>query len=244
MIDFHCHVDLYPDPREVIRECVDRRMYVLSVTTTPTAWRQTAALANDDKRIRTALGLHPELASQRKHELELFDQLLPSSRYVGEIGLDGSSELRSGWNDQLLVFTHILASCGMAGGRILSIHSRRAVGAVLDALVEHPHAGTAVLHWYSGSSGDLKRAIELGCWFSVGPPMTSSERGRALVRQMPQERVLTETDGPFSTVGGRRAFPWDVNSAMSGLADIWGLANDEAEAQVLKNLRGLVSTNG
>ena len=44
MIDFHCHLDLYPNPREVAKECAKRGLYVLSVTTTPSAWEGTSAV--------------------------------------------------------------------------------------------------------------------------------------------------------------------------------------------------------
>ena len=90
MIDFHCHLDLYPDPHEITRECRKRGLDVLSVTTTPSAWGGTSALGGGT--IVTALGLHPQLAHQRKDDLSLFDRLLPGSEYVGEVGLDGAPE--------------------------------------------------------------------------------------------------------------------------------------------------------
>src|SRR5690242_13201410 len=75
VIDFHCHLDLYPNPSQVARECAARGIYVLSVTTTPSAWTGTAALSEGMPRIRTALGLHPQLANQRISELEIFERL-------------------------------------------------------------------------------------------------------------------------------------------------------------------------
>ncbi len=134
MIDFHCHLDLYPDPHAVAQDCAARGLYVLSVTTTPSAWKGTSALAAGAPRIRTGLGLHPQLAHERKRELELFERLLPETRYVGEIGLDGAPEYKPYWSDQMAVFKRILDACRNAGGRILSIHSRRAASAVLDVL--------------------------------------------------------------------------------------------------------------
>ena len=155
MIDFHCHLDLYPEPQGVVRECVSRGIYALAVTTTPSAWQGTSELVSGADRIRVALGLHPELARERRSELQLFEQLLPRTRYVGEIGLDGSPETRSFWADQKYVFDHILAACRAAGGKIMSIHSRRAITQVLDSLESHPGAGTPILHWYSGGSREL-----------------------------------------------------------------------------------------
>ncbi|WP_342212785.1 TatD family hydrolase [Pukyongiella litopenaei] len=128
-------------------------------------------------RTQTALGLHPQLAHERKSELPLFDQLLPQTDYVGEIGLDGAPEFRKSWQDQCDVFEHILRSCENAGGRVMSIHSRRAASAVVERLEACPSAGTPVLHWFSGSQKELDRAVDCGCWFSVGPAMLAGERG-------------------------------------------------------------------
>jgi TatD DNase family protein len=210
------------------------------VTTTPSAWNGTSALAVGSSRIRTGLGLHPQLAHERKFELALFERLLSEARYVGEVGLDGAPEFKRHWDDQLEVFSRILNACQAAGGRILSIHSRRAASAVLDLLEEKREAGTPILHWFSGTQRELARASALGCWFSVGPAMLANEKGRALASRMPRDRILTETDGPFAKVGERSALPWDVQRAVAGLAALWNEPEDIVEKQLLKNLRTLV----
>jgi TatD DNase family protein len=210
---------------------------MLSVTTTPSAWEKTAELAVSAKRVRTALGLHPQLAQQRMGELSLFDEFLPSTRYVGEIGLDGSPEFRPHWQSQRQVFEHILGRCCNAGGRIMSIHSRRASREVLDALEAFPNAGTPVLHWFSGSLRDLDRAVRLGCWFSVGPGMLAGERGRSLIARMPRERVVTESDGPFAQIDGQSIMPWSVEGAIRNLGQIWNLPEASAQQVVGDNFR-------
>lgn len=241
MIDFHCHLDLYPDPHALADECRRRGLYVLSVTTTPSAWEGTRKLARRGDRIRTALGLHPQIAHERRGELPLFDKLLAGTQYVGEIGLDGSPELRAQWETQLAVFDHILQACAEAGGRIMSIHSRRAAGHVLDGLETHPRAGTAILHWFSGSARELDRAIALGCWFSVGPAMLNGERGRRLAAKMPRERVLTETDGPFAQIRGESLKPWHAREAVVALGRLWGQSPDQADKQVKANLKAMIT---
>lgn len=242
MIDFHCHLDLYPDPHAVVRECVARGIYVLSVTTTPSAWTGTAALARDAPRIRTALGLHPQIAHERKGELPLFERLLPEVRYVGETGLDGGPESKRHWQDQVTTFTRILELCEKAGGRVLTIHSRRAARPVLDTLARHPGAGRPILHWFSGTPRELARAVDLGCWFSIGPAMLAGEKGRALAAKMPSDRVLTETDGPFAQLDGRPALPWDTEKAIASLAEVWGRPVAEVRAQIRNNLHHLAES--
>lgn len=242
MIDFHCHVDLFPNPKALVDECEQSALYVLSVTTVPSAWRGTMALSQGPKRIRTALGLHPEIAHERQSELALFDELLPEAKYVSEIGLDRTLGTEARWPVQALVFRHILASCQRIGGRIMSIHSRRATDAVLDELEAFPNAGIPVLHWFTGSQTQMHRAVTLGCWFSVGPAMLRGRRSRDLVAQMPRNRVLTESDGPFAKIGERAAMPSDVLSALEHLGNLWSVDSANADHLVMENFRVLVTS--
>jgi len=236
MIDLHCHVDLFPKPREVIDGAIVKGVFVVSVTTTPSAWPGTSGLAQCVPEIETALGLHPQLALERISELGIFDLHLPKVTWVGEVGLDGSPELRPFWSTQVKVFEHILRSCSSAGGRILSIHSRRAALPVLDCLKNHPDAGVPVLHWFSGTTRDLELALGCGCWFSVGSPMLTSKKGRELVARIPRSRILTETDAPFTEINGRPSYPWDVVLAEHLLGEIWGVSDEEVRALVAENL--------
>lgn len=237
MIDFHCHLDLYPDPVEATRQAAASRAYVLSVTTTPKAWRKTSKLAASFPRIRTALGLHPQVAHERHSELPLFEALLPETGYVGEVGLDGSAESKPHAVVQQKVFETILEMSAKAGGRVLSIHSRSAADQVLECLRKQPDAGTPILHWFSGSAAQLRRAIDQGCWFSVGFPMTKSERGRAILAALPPDRILTETDGPFVENGGRAMAPNDIPLTLSALARIWKSDAEDLSARLLENLK-------
>jgi TatD DNase family protein len=123
----------------------------------------------------------------------------------------------------------------------MTIHSRRAADEVLGCLKKFGKAGRPVLHWFSGGTKILDKAIDLGCWFSIGPGMISGEKGRALVTRMPKDCVLTETDGPFSMIKGKSAYPWDVYQVVSGLASLWNLSHDQTVATLNNNLRQLVS---
>ena len=78
---------------------------------------------------------------------------------------------------------------------MLTVHSRRATSDVISILSGiNPKV---VLHWFTGTSKELNRAADSGFFFPVNNAMLNSEAGRALVLQMPRQRVLTETDGPF-----------------------------------------------
>lgn len=240
MIDFHCHLDLYHSPRQVLAEVVRRQVYVLAVTTTPLAWEGTNRLIGDAPRVRIAAGLHPELVATRYMEVDRLCGLVPRTRYVGEIGLDGSSPHRHSLRKQQSVMQAVLKACERAGGRVISIHSRRAATLVLDELEAHPDCGVPVLHWFSGTNAELRRAIDRGCWFSVNPSMVASKTGRRLLVNIPPERVLTETDGPFVHHNGGPAMPWHVADVETALGHLWEIPATVVSERLRANFACLV----
>lgn len=181
------------------------------------------------------MGLHPQIAHERLNELSLFDRLVGETKYIGEVGLDGSPELKQHLQAQLQAFEHILKSSSRAGGKIFSIHRRKAENLVLDTLARFPDAGVPVLHWFSGTKKQLQRAIDMGCWFSVGPAMIRSTSGRSLVQQMPKDRVLMESDGPFVKVSNRAALPTDTELVKNELGAAWSLTAKETEQLLLNS---------
>ena len=122
----------------------------------------------------------------------------------------------------------------------MSIHSRGAASQVLDALEQHPGAGTAILHWFSGTTRELERAVSLGCWFSIGPAMLRSNRGRALASAMPLDRLLTETDAPFTRDGDDPLMPWQAYDCLAGLEGVRGIDRIQLGKLVENNLRRVV----
>jgi TatD DNase family protein len=240
MMDLHCHVDLYPDHQEILNDIKQSNYYVLSVTTVPSAWEGTVKLTEGLKHCKTALGLHPQLAHQRKNELPLFDKLIGEKRYIGEIGLDGSSGYKEHLDDQLLVFKHILKKCEKFDDKILTIHSLNAIEQTLDCLGEFPKSGTPILHWFLGTKKQVLEAVELGCYFSIGPAMLQSARGKKVISWLPQERVLLETDGPFAKVEGKILFPSDVKVVVDHLGSLWDFELQNTLVQLRQNLVAII----
>lgn len=221
----------------MVKELSEAEIYVLSVTTTPKAFPKTAALAKGQKRIKTALGLHPQLAMEREKELSLFDIMLAETGYVGEVGLDGGKEFKVSREAQLRVFNHILKTCAGVGGKIISIHSRHAAKEVLECLDCIPDCGTPVFHWFTGNQEELKNAIDLGCWFSIGLPMLRSKKGNAAIKLIPKDRILTETDAPFTG----KSIAANLRKTERLLSVVWSTDEAETKAVLASNLRKLVS---
>ncbi len=104
LVDFHCHLDLYPDHAAAVAQRERERVFTLTVTTTPKAFPRNKELADRTKYVRAALGLHPQLVADRAKELLIWKEYLPSTRYVGEVGLDAGRRFYSSFEQQKSVF--------------------------------------------------------------------------------------------------------------------------------------------
>ncbi len=70
---------------------------------------------------------------------------------------------------------------------------------------------------------ESRRAVDLGCYFSINAEMFKSPRHRAIIAALPLERLLTETDGPFTESEGRPSRPRDVTLIVRDLASVRNL---------------------
>ncbi|WP_426399499.1 Qat anti-phage system TatD family nuclease QatD [Ralstonia sp. R-29] len=241
-MDLHSHLDLYPDALRLLPEVNKRNRFTLVVTTSPRAWVATSRVFAGYENIQVALGLHPEIVERKSAERDLLLSYVSQTRFVGEVGLDGSPKFRASLPAQEDIFRAVIAECERQGGRIISLHSRGATTKVLDVLDGHPLAGSPILHWFSGSVRELQRAIELGCWFSVGPAMLAGAKGRELLSRMPAERVLPETDGPFAAANNVSLMPWDALDIAPVLSETWGMQVGSVVQKLEQNLERLLST--
>lgn len=237
-LDAHVHLDRYEHPARVLAAADAAGVVCVAMTETPEHFDGWAPLLACDPRARLALGAHPLRATELDAAaLRRFDGLVDEVEYVGEVGLDGSREGRATLREQRIVFDRVLARV-TAEDAILSVHSRGAeadtIAALADARVR------AVLHWYSGALRHVDDALDAGLYFSVNAAMLGTQKGARLLRSLPPERVLTETDGPFVTVRGRRAQPSDIPALVDDLADLWGCSGEDARAQIEQNLDALV----
>lgn len=241
-VDFHCHLDLFPDHQAAIAGAEAARIYTLTVTTTPKAWPRNNELTRHTRYVRAALGLHPQLVADRAGELALWERYLSETRYVGEVGLDAGPRFYKSFEAQKQVFQRVLERCADAGGKILTIHSVRSAPAVLDMIEAYlpRERGSVVLHWFTGSKSDARRAAALGCYFSINAEMMRTDRGRELVGSLPRDRLLTETDGPFTQQDGRPAEPSDAPLAADAVASVLGLPRETMTKVIASNLRALL----
>lgn len=243
-IDTHCHLDLFPNIREEVKKEDEIAIKTISVTNTPALWKSNQKLFSGCQNIRPALGLHPELASQRAHETSLFDSLCNEAKYIGEIGLDGVNRDPQERLKQRQVFNSILKSIKNSSPKIITVHSRRASTETIDALEnqlhETPHR--VILHWYSGTKAELKRAVSLGFYFSINHAMARGKAFETLIEAVPVSALLTETDAPFTFDAFATNRSQSLMLTIDALSKVLGKHHEECKQTIWDNFSRIVKS--
>jgi len=238
MIDTHCHIDLYSHPTEVAAAADRAGVLTVIVTNLPSAFERALPFVETMRNIRLALGLHPLVAEQHKCELQKFRELIDKTSYIGEIGLDFSRAGYATREIQIESFRYVLKAL-QGRPKFVTLHSRQAESVVLE-LLEEEQQGPVVFHWYSGALSTLATAVRLGHFFSINPAMINSPNGKKIIEALPQDRILTETDGPFVKIGRRLAIPSDVSIVENYLARAWRMEQREVRLKIRTNFFELI----
>jgi TatD DNase family protein len=184
-VDLHAHIDVSVEGDDL------RALSAVIFAATRSLAEAEQAILREDDTIVWGVGSHPKLArSHGSFSQESFADLIKRAAFVGEVGLDGSAKVAL--ERQQLTLRSVLDVL-REQPRIVSLHSYRSADLLLDELNARPIRGV-VLHWWLGSQHATRRAVELGCYFSVNASML---RHPDTLRSMPLDRLLTETDHPF-----------------------------------------------
>ena len=195
------------------------------------------AMAHDD--IWATVGTHPHEAKENL-ELSANDLMSLADRPkvvgIGECGLDFHYDL-SPRDIQAEVF-RVHAQAARESGLPLIVHTREA-DAMMAQILEEEHAMGAfklLMHCYTSGPELAKTASGLGAWFSVSGIATfkAAEEVRAVIRDMPEGRIIVETDCPYLApvpYRGRRNEPAYIPHILAKLAEVRGWSLAEAEAR-------------
>ena len=199
LYDTHCHLDLMPRMKDIIEESLKEELGIIAVTTTPKAYKKEIEYCKDNPNIKVALGLHPQLVKDRYDELSIVISNIYNAKYIGEVGLDFNNHYYSSKEKQIKMFSEIIKICSELGNKLISIHSVKSAEYVLRILEEFKTTSNnhCVLHWFTGSKNQIMKAIELGCYFSVNKKMLNTKGGRDLIKMIPKNKLVVETDAPF-----------------------------------------------
>ena len=251
-IDSHCHL-AGPEFAGCLDEVLTRArmsgvVEIFNVGLGPDNCRAVLAQARERPELRPVLGWHPHEAEDFNDQglRELLDLAgRPEVAALGEIGLDFASR-RSGRAAQLRAFESLLAAA-VDLDRPVVIHSREALDETLRLLRKYPLKRGGLIHCFTLGLDAARAYLDLGFYLSLPGVLTypQSLDLRAAVRDLPDDRLLVETDAPYLApvpFRGRRNEPAHLLWTLKTLAEIKGWTLDEAARQTTANVRSLFGT--
>lgn len=237
LYDTHCHLDLFEDFDNTVNEIVQNQIYTIAVTNLPILYSKLKNRINN-KYIRPALGFHPELLFQYQKYIPDMWKLLPDAKYIGEVGLD--FKIGKDYKSlQVSFFEELISRCNNLGGKILTVHSRLSADEI-TSIIGPNFNNKVILHWYSGSLTSMKKAIDNGYFFSVNYSMLNSDSGKRIIKMIPSDRMLIESDAPFIKIQNQTFRPSDLKSILIALSIIKGIGIDNLYFLLWNNFKKLV----
>ena len=241
LIDSHVnlHAPQFDEDREAVIERARAAGVGLMVTISDRLDRVPAVLgiAETHPDIWATVGAHPHEAKDHQdvRSQTLIDLAAhPKVVGIGETGLDFHYDLSPRETQAQVFRAHIAAA--RETGLPLIVHTREA-DEVMAEILEAEHAAGAfpiLMHCYTSGAALARRMAALGAWFSVSGIATfkAADDVRAVIADMPEDRIILETDCPYLApvpMRGRRNEPAFLPHVLSGLAAVRGWTLEDAE---------------
>lgn len=243
LLDAHAHLDKYTEEEldHALQQIEERRILTISVATELDSYRRATEIASRSRLIIPAFGVHPWNAPEYVDRLEELGVPVAESPMIGEIGLDYHSvDDAEQYPAQRLVFDNFLEDA-VRQDKTVNLHTKGAETEVLAALRAH-RPPRVIVHWYAGPDDVLRELSALGVFFSIGVEVGFSDGIRHIARLIPDELLLTETDGPGAMRWLRNVagMPADLDEVICGLAEVKGALPADIAALVRGNMLRLV----
>ncbi len=269
----HVQFSAYDGDREaVIGRALAAGVRMVNVGTQLDTSRAAVALAEKYEHVWAAVGLHPIHTARSFHDAqelgggeaakaftsrgEMFDAAEyeklarhPKVVAVGECGLDyfrfNDAEPRDAQiAKQKESFWEQIALASKVG-KPLMIHCRNAFADLIEILKNNrTDLRPGVVHFFSGAMDDARTLLDLGFSFTFGGVVTFARDYDGIIKFIPIDRILSETDAPYVApvpYRGKRNEPAYVIETVKKLAEIKGLPFEEMAAKTVENARRIFS---
>lgn len=245
LVDTHTHLCdrvFRDDLVQVLASARNAGIYrVIAVSETLKDARRNLKLAEEYPEILPAAGLYPTHLDLDQADLMM--QLIRDNAgklvAIGEVGLDHwkvqDVDLRT---LQQMIFERFI-ELSLELDLPLNVHSRSAGRHAIACLI-NKGATRVQLHAFDGRAATASAALEAGYYFSIPASIVRSRQKQKLVRNLPLDRILLETDSPVLSPHGReRNEPANLIVALKAVAEMKGMTEDSIREAVVENTQRL-----
>jgi TatD DNase family protein len=227
MIDVHCHLeqdDYSSDRDEIIEKCKKELKAVITSCAHPRDFDLTMQMVEKHKNfVFASCGIHPEYikeVSEKEIEdtIEKIKQNKDRLAAIGETGMDKFWIQEVDWQAKQKDLFINLISLAKKIDKPLVVHSRDAYSDVLEIL-ENENAKKVLLHLW-GERKLINNIIKNDWYISVGPILLKSKNHKKIIRDMPIERIMTETDSPWFGIEEKIGIPTNVKFVVQKISEI------------------------
>ena len=250
-IDSHAHLemrDFNSDRPEVVKRALDAGVgCIITVGTTLSDCRKALSIAAQYETVYAVIGIHPhEVKAIDAKTYDTLKTLAQNNKVVayGETGLDFFRNL-SPRDVQIRRFGEQLDLAEELGLPVV-IHDREAHNETMNLLKAWKGKRRGVVHCFSGDRTMARKCLDLGFYISIPGPITypKSEKLREIVKDIPIDRLLLETDAPYLTPEphrGKRNEPAYVVHTARRIAEVKGLSLEDVGRITSRNAKELFS---
>lgn len=240
MHDMHCHLAFMANGEEVAADARAAKALLFANSVTMGEYEEALRRFAPFDNVNVGLGSHPWWVDE-SFDADRFEDLASRTRFIGEIGLDLGRRHEDNREAQIRAFELAADICARQGGKVVSLHAVHASAEVFGILEASGALDTCtcIFHWFTGPSDLLKRAVQAGCRFSVGPRMLATGKGREYAKAIPVSQMLLETDAP-PEMGARYSYAElraELEKAAVAIAAIKG---GDALAAIERNTRAIL----
>ena len=242
IVDVHSHLT-FPDFKKDLNEVIERAkgagvVSIISSGTSIESNKEVLELSKKFPMVKSSLGAYPTEVKKSNidEQLEFIKKNKAKIVAIGEAGLD-YKELQNK-EEQKFCFEKVI-SLAEKLNKPLVVHSRKAESDALD-LIESSKLKKVIMHCFTPKMSIVKRAQELGYNFSIPTVITRLEHFQEMVKRIPLNQLLTETDAPFlSPFRGKRNEPSFIVESLKKMAEIKNMDVKEVENNIYMNYQKL-----
>lgn len=262
-IDIHGHInfeDYDSDRKEVIEKAYNKDVSMIVVGTDRSSSLKAVELAGEYSNIYACIGLHPICENKDNEnttgisfdsEKDFFSELAKDDKVVaiGESGLDYFHGNDEDFFKQSELF-NVMIDVANESKKPLMLHLRNGKGrsAYIDAfaILKENSKVNGNLHFFAGNIEEAKKFLDMGYYFSFTGAITYGDNYVEIIKYLPLEHIMSETDCPYVApvpYRGKRSDPSHVIEVVNAIAYIKGLDREKTAEQLVYNAKKFFSLN-